>query len=216
MKKLSRTFYHNVFWPFRIFHWWQPDVVFFLIIFQLLPTDDNFQQESGFTCNSTETCKIHLKNLWNLLSYIRCSGVGLRMINFNMLAVFQSHIFLFFFFIFPCLLWHTRRKRQSIEIYPVVNAVALVLPLFSWFFSFAVYDGGSMRGWSSERKGKNSCGNIENNLLARAEDACIVAYRDVDLMAESPNEDELLFISAFHKKNASLALRYMQEAQICL
>lgn len=43
---------------------------------------------------------------------------------------------------------------------------------------------------------KNSCGNIENNLLARAEDACIVAYRDVDLMAESPNEDELLFISA--------------------
>lgn len=73
-----------------------------------------------------------------------------------------------------------------------------------------------MRGWSSERKGKNSCGNIENNLLARAEDACIVAYRDVDLMAESPNEDELLFISAFHKKNASLALQYMQEAQICL
>jgi hypothetical protein len=43
---------------------------------------------------------------------------------------------------------------------------------------------------------KNSCGNIENNLLAQAEDACIVAYiqRDVDLMAESPNEDELLFI----------------------
>lgn len=42
---------------------------------------------------------------------------------------------------------------------------------------------------------RNSCGNIENNLLAEAEDACIVAYRDVDLMAKSPNEDELLFIS---------------------
>lgn len=31
----------------------------------------------------------------------------------------------------------------------------------------------------AERKGKNSCGNIENNLLARAEDACIVAYREM-------------------------------------
>jgi hypothetical protein len=54
-----------------------------------------------------------------------------------------------------------------------------------------------------EGKGKNSCGNMENNLLARAEDACIVAYRDVDLMAESPNEDELLFISAASKRDRS-------------
>lgn len=33
----------------------------------------------------------------------------------------------------------------------------------------------------SEKEGrkKNSCGNIENNLLAQAEDACIVAYTEM-------------------------------------